>query len=242
MIDARLPVRAFFTDRHGGLSAQPYDSLNLSLAVGDDPGAVDMNRARVADIADADVVFMRPEHGIAVAHVDARHARGLEVPLADVLVTTTPGLGIATLAADCVPLLIHDAVSGAVAAVHVGREGLYKGVVDAAMAALVDLRGGWRDSAAITAAIGPAICGRCYGVTRDMRDRVVSRHPVAMATTGWGAPALHIPRAVEARLQQLGIDRVLRHRRCTFQDSSLFSYRREGATGRMAGVAVCAAP
>lgn len=236
MIDAGLPVRAFFTTREGGISAEPYASLNVADHVGDDPHAVARNRALVAAHAQAPVTFLRADHGIGVHHVTAA---GTTPPWADVLVTVIPGLAVAAIAADCVPVLLHDQASGAVAAVHAGREGLYQGVVDAAVASLLDVRGGWRVAGAITAAVGPAICGRCYEVPEPMRAQMATRHPVAVSTTSWGTAALDLPRAVETRLGQLGVDRVVRHRRCTYESSALFSHRRDGVTGRIAGVVVC---
>ena len=240
-MDARLPVRAFFTDRYEGVSAKPFDQLNLAEHVGDDPSAVAVNRSVVEEIAGATVVFMRPEHGAKVAVLGSEYLDGREPPEADALVTVVPGLGLATLAADCVPLLIHDGLSGAVAAVHIGRQGLRRGVVDAAIAALVDIRGGWREQQKMTASIGPAICGHCYEVSAQVRDTVGKIHPVAVATTSWGSPALDLPRGVAERLAQLGVTSILRHRYCTFEDLSLYSHRREKVTGRQAGVVLCEA-
>jgi len=237
-MDARLPVRAFFTDRHGGVSAPPFGALNLADHVGDDPDSVAANRVAVSERAGAPVVFMRPEHGARVAVLGSEYLDGREPPVADVLVTDVPGLALATLAADCVPLLIHDGLSGAVAAVHIGREGLRKGAVDAAVAALVDMRHGWRQQDTMTASIGPAICGRCYEVSLEMREAVSEFHPMATSTTGTGRPALDLPRAVGVRLVELGFRSVLRPHVCTFEDVSLFSYRRDKVTGRQAGVVV----
>jgi hypothetical protein len=238
-MDARLPVRAFFTNRYEGVSARPFDQFNLAEHVGDDPSAVAANRAVVEEMAGGTVVFMRPEHGAKVAVLGSDYLDGREPAEADALITTVPGLALATLAADCVPLLIHDGLSGAVAAVHIGREGLRKGVVDAAVAALVDIRRGWRHQEMITASIGPAICGHCYEVSDELRASVAKNHPAAVATTSWGSPALDLPRAVQVRLAELGVANVVRHHHCTFEDSSLFSYRRDQVTGRQAGVVLC---
>ena len=238
-MDARLPVRAFFTDRHEGVSAKPFDQANLGDHVGDDPSAVAVNRMMIQERAEATVVFMRPQHGARVAVLGDEYLDGREPPEADALVTTVAGLALATLAADCVPLLIHDGLSGAVAAVHIGREGLRLGVVDAVVAALVDIRGGWRNEEKLSASIGPAICGHCYEVSSDVRAQVARPHPMATAVTSWGRPALDLPRAVATRLEQLGLGAVMRHRYCTFEELRLFSYRREGVTGRQAGVIVC---
>lgn len=235
MISAGLGVRAFFTPREGGESAPPYDSLNLAVHVGDDPKTVARNRARVSDHAGAPVSFLTAEHGIRVARVSEP---GSVPPPADVLVTTTPGVALGAIAADCVPVLMHDEASGAVAAAHVGRQGLFHGTLDAAVAALLDIRGGWRTLGKMHASIGPSICGRCYEVPADMRDHVASRHPIARSTTSWGTPALDLPRAAEARLAQLGFTQIVRHGACTFEDHQWFSHRRDGVTGRHAGVIV----
>ena len=151
MVDAGLPVRAFFTARDGGVSDAPYASLNVAGHVGDEPSHVDLNRAVVEHMAGVPVAFLMAEHGIRVHRVaDAREP----VPAADVLVTDTPGVGIAVIAADCVPLLLHDGVTGAVAVAHVGRVGLWAGAVDAAIAALLDFRQTKASLGAISASVG----------------------------------------------------------------------------------------
>ncbi len=236
MIDAGLPVRAFFTSRDGGVSAPPYDTLNLATHVGDESDAVAINRARVSALAGSPVSFLSAEHGSAVAYVSTA---GVQLPTADALVTNTVGVAIAAIAADCAPVLLHDSLTGAVAAIHAGREGLYLGVLDNAIAALrewrtrTDARGGF------TASLGPTICGRCYEVPDVMRARVVERHPEAFSTTREGTPALDLPRAIVARLGELGVEQVVRRDVCTFEVAELFSHRRDGLTGRFAGVVVC---
>ncbi|SEJ46855.1 polyphenol oxidase family protein [Demequina mangrovi] len=238
MLDAGLPVRAFFTARAGGSSDAPYGTLNLASHVGDDPEAVARNRAAVSVDAGAPVSFLAAEHGIRVGVVTRP---GEEPPPADVLVTRTPGVALGAIAADCLPVLMHDAVTGAVAAVHAGREGVRRGAVDAAVAALLDMRepADRRRREGFSASIGPAICGRCYEVPEDMRDDVASRHPTARSATRTGTAALDLPRAVETRLGELGFTSVVRHRVCTYEDERYFSHRRDGVTGRHAGVIVC---
>ncbi|MDN4473675.1 polyphenol oxidase family protein [Demequina zhanjiangensis] len=239
MLDAGLPVRAFFTERSGGTSVGDFASLNVAGHVGDSPEAVARNRALVSEQAGAPVTFLAAEHGVRVARIDAPTD---SPPVADILLTTTPGVALAAIAADCVPFLLHDPMTGAVAAVHAGREGLFKGAVDAAVAAMLDLRPSRVGTAGISAAIGPAICGSCYEVPADMRARVGARHPVAVSSTRWGTPSLDIPRAIETRLAELGIDPIVRHRACTLEDERWFSHRRHAPTGRHAGVIVCEGP
>lgn len=235
MLGAGLPVKAFFTDRAGGAGQPPYDTFNLADHVGDDPTTVKANRKTLAELAGAPVTFMKPVHGATVARIDTP---GEEAPEADILVTTTPGVALAALAADCVPVIVHDPVTGAVAVAHIGRQGLWAGAVDNTLAAIADVRGSWGDVRSITVVIGPAICGRCYEVPAKMRSEISARHPAAFATTKWGTPSLDLPRAVEARFGELGAS-IVRHARCTFEDPDLFSHRMDGVTGRQAAVVVC---
>lgn len=130
---APLGVDCFVTDRNGGVSAAPYDTLNLGDHVGDDPTSVLENRRRVADAAgvDADhLVVARQEHGSHVALVD-----GPSVALtADALVTDDPTLALAVLIADCVPAMLFDPTSSRVAVVHAGWRGLSVDVLGRAIA------------------------------------------------------------------------------------------------------------
>jgi YfiH family protein len=235
-IDAGLDVSAFFTSREGGVSLAPFASLNVAFHVGDEADSVAANRKLIEAKVGAPVSFMVPEHGITVALIAVA---GEVPPPADVLVTTTSGVALASQAADCVPVLLHDSASGSVAAIHAGREGIHAGVLDAAVAALLDIRGGWAVSGVMSASIGPAICGRCYEVPGELRERVAERHPIATASTSWGKPALDLPRAVETRLGELGFTHLTRHHACTFEDPAFFSHRRDGSTGRQASVIVC---
>ena len=221
---------AAFTTRAGGVSEGPYTSLNLGAGVGDDPEAVARNRGRLARAADAPVAFVRQVHGADVFHWDAQAVPPLgEEPVADVVLTTTPGTAVGVLVADCVPVLL--AGPGGVAAVHAGRKGVLAGAVPAAVAALAD------EGVHVTrAAIGPAICGRCYEVPGDLRAEASAALPELYATTSWGTPALDLPAGVRAQLRAAGITQVQHQARCTMEDEDLFSYRRSGVCGRFAGV------
>ncbi len=152
---ADMGAEAAVTTRRGGVSRAPYDSLNLGLHVGDDPGAVVANRARAAGAFGAELdslVFARQVHGADSAFVgraDAgRGARAEEdaVADADVLVTTTPGVTLVIMVADCVPLALVDPQAGVLAAVHAGWRGTAAGVVGAALGAMIE-RGARRASA-----------------------------------------------------------------------------------------------
>ncbi|AJE86182.1 Multi-copper polyphenol oxidoreductase, laccase [Streptomyces albus] len=224
-----------FTDRWGGVSATPYAQLNLGGAVGDDPAAVGGNRERAAAALGLDparVVWMRQVHGDTAVVVDRPWAADQEIPEADAVVTARRGLALAVLTADCTPVLLADPVAGVVAAAHAGRPGMVKGIVPAAVAAMVSLGA---EPARITARTGPAVCGRCYEVPERMRAEVAAVEPAARAETSWGTPAVDVTAGVHAQLERLGVRDRQRSAVCTLESDDHFSYRKEGTTGRLAG-------
>ncbi|QKW27094.1 peptidoglycan editing factor PgeF [Streptomyces seoulensis] len=223
-----------FTDRWGGVSAVPYEELNLGGAVGDDPGAVRANRERAAESLGLDparVVWMNQVHGNDVAEVDGPWTTE-PVPAVDGLVTATRSLALAVLTADCVPVLLADPVAGVVGAAHAGRPGMVAQVVPAAVEAMASLGA---EPARIVARTGPAVCGRCYEVPEAMRAEVAAVEPAAHAETSWGTPALDVSAGVDAQLARLGVRDRERSPVCTRESDDHFSYRRDRTTGRLAG-------
>ncbi len=223
-----------FTDRWGGVSAAPYEELNLGGAVGDDPRAVGANRERAATslgLDPGDVVWMNQVHGTDVAVVDGPWGDA-PVPEVDAIVTTRRGLALAVLTADCVPVLLADPVAGIAAAAHAGRPGMIAGVVPAAVAAMTRLGA---DPARIVARTGPTVCGRCYEVPEEMRADVAAVEPAAHAETSWGTPAVDVAAGVHAQLTRLGVRDRERSPVCTRESPDHFSYRRDRTTGRLAG-------
>jgi YfiH family protein len=226
--------RRVVTDRRGGRSRAPYDSFNLGDHVGDDAADVAANRGRLArelGVVEDRLVWMNQVHGAGVTVVDGPVAGA--VPATDALVTATPGLVLCVLVADCVPVLLADAEAGVVAAVHAGREGVRTGVVPAALAAMRDL--GARP-AATSALLGPAVCGADYEVPAAMQAAVARIAPAAAVRTRRGTPGLDLRAGVAEILQKAGVGQVVHDPRCTVEDPRLFSHRRNGVTGRQAGV------
>ena len=226
--------RRVVTDRRGGRSSAPYDSFNLGDHVGDSPDDVAANRARLAaelGVAADRLVWMRQVHGSDVTVV--QEPPGAPVPDTDALVTSTPGLVLVVLVADCVPVLLADAEAGVVAAVHAGREGVRRGVVLEALAAMAGL--GAR-AEATTALLGPAVCGACYEVPAAMRAEVAAVAPAAATRSRRGTPALDLRAGLAEVLRGAGVGQVVHDPRCTVEDRRLFSHRRDGGTGRQAGV------
>jgi YfiH family protein len=164
----------FVTARPGGVSAGPYESLNLGLSVGDDPAAVVENRRRVAAAIGADLgdfVFTRQVHGAGVRVVTSADAGtgalalDESVPAADVLVTADPSVVLAILTADCVPVALLDSAAGVLACVHAG----WRGTVARACAAAVDaMTGLGAVPERIVAGIGPAISADRYQVGAEV--------------------------------------------------------------------------
>lgn len=183
-----------------------------------------------ADVTEAfggPVARMEQVHGSDVAVVSAAHG----TPVADALVTTEPGLTLLVRVADCVPVVLADPSSGVVGVAHAGRKGMASGVVANTVAAMRDL--GARD---IAGWVGPHICGGCYEVPEQMRAEVATTVPEAWGETTWGTPSLDLGRGVARQLADAGV-RFVAVGRCTREDASLHSYRRDGeAAGRFAGL------
>ena len=226
--------RRVVTDRRGGRSRSPYDSFNLGDHVGDDPADVAANRERVGrelGVAPERLVWMNQVHGTGVAVVDG--PQDGPVPETDALVTATPGLVLCVLVADCVPILLADHETGVVAAVHAGREGVRQGVVPAALSAMASLGARARH---VTALLGPAVCGACYEVPAAMQHDVARVAPAAAVPTLTGTAGLDLRAGIEEILRKAGIPEVVQDPRCTVEDRTLFSHRRDGVTGRQAGL------
>jgi YfiH family protein len=228
-------VRYAFTSRASGFSAPPFDALNLSLDVGDDPGLVARNRTQVLQrLGVADAVWLHAQHGATVVPVvgaQAGSASSASSPDADAMLTTATGLALASLSADCVLVVLADAVAGVVGTAHCGRPGLVAGVIEATVAALRE-----QGATDIAGALGPSICGSCYEVPQAMADDVCAVVPQAAALSRIGTPALDIGAGVAAQLAALGVDVRRRVGGCTREDPALFSYRRDHRTGRQAAL------
>jgi polyphenol oxidase len=169
---------AVVTARSGGVSSGPYATLNLSLSVGDDPAHVLENRRRLAQTLGAgldDFVFARQVHGTGVRVVGEADAGSGAFSLddairdADALVTRSPGVLLAILTADCVPIVLHDPVAGVLACVHAGWRGTVARVSAAALAAMQTL--GSHPSQVI-AGVGPAASPARYQVGADVHRAV----------------------------------------------------------------------
>ena len=201
-------------------------SNNLAFHVGDDAVAVTENRLRLSALVGPSE-FMNQSHGNTVAVVDGiSHYE----PNADALVTAESGVALGVLVADCIPLLLWDELQHIVAAVHVGRRGLLNGI---AMQALKVMNSMGADR--IQGILGPSICGKCYEVGKDVYEEVCASHPAAESSTIKGTLSLDLPAALSHELSDAGV-KISRSPICTVENSNFFSYRRDGITGRQAGM------
>ena len=213
-----------FTKRTGGESHGAFASLNFGTHVGDDLELVLKNRGILRSEV-GPVQFMNQVHGDRIALIEEVTD---EIPTADALVTGIPGISLAVMVADCIPLLLSSEES--VAAVHVGRKGLVNEITRKTISVMRDM-----GASQITAIIGAAICGQCYEVSEDVYSEVVAKHPAAASRTPQGTHALDLPKALMAVLEDEGVE-VLSEFVCTVENHEYFSYRRDGVTGRQVGV------
>lgn len=226
-------ARAAVTDRRGGVSAPPYDTLNLGGGVGDRPEAVCRNRERAAadlGLEPGRVAWMRQIHGNEVAYVGEAPPRG--APEVDATMTDVPGTALAVLVADCTPVLLADPVRRIVGAAHAGRVGVAAGVVPALLRAM---RSAGARPGRIAAVVGPAVCGACYEVPHDMQREVAADVPAARCQTRRGSPGLDLRAGIVAQLAAAGVAHITHDSRCTVESPELYSHRRDRRTGRFAG-------
>ena len=227
-------VHALVTTRAGGVSRGAYAGLNLSQRSGDDLEAVTRNRARLRQWLPAEPRWLRQVHGTTVAEADTMEGSAE----ADAAIARRPGTVCAALTADCLPLLLCDEQGTAVAAVHAGWRGLSSGVIEQTVR-FMD-----RPPAQLLAYLGPAIGPAAFEVGAEVREAFVAAGQGGDA----GAGAAFMPgkprkfyadlyALARQRLARSGVVRVYGGGYCTYTERERFySYRRDGATGRMASL------
>lgn len=244
-----------FTTREGGVSPAPYHSLNLGMRWGDTQENVLENRRRVRMACGADQVYLvRQIHGAAVLPVTADTPPELiAAGQADALISNVAGVALAVFTADCVPLLLADPTTGAVAAVHAGWRGVVAGVAPAAVAALRDSFGS--RAADLSVALGPAIGPCCFEVGPEVVAAFDAQVPGARAAGALdqggaqvgaqpgGRPHIDLKRALRVQLEAAGITsaNIDAAGDCTMCDPAgrFYSYRRDNTlTGQHMSIIV----
>lgn len=241
-------VRALCTTRAGGVSAAPYDSLNLGLHVGDVETSVRANRERLFAALGAPPVFLNQVHGNQTVLLDAQTANG---PTADGVMTRERKLPCMVMVADCLPILLTDRAGSFVAALHAGWRGLAgagamegHGILEAFFKEKVPVAPAGRAQAAtnLIAWLGPCIGPKAFEVGEDVREGFVGTSAEAAScfvphgTGKWFADLAGLARQ---RLAAMGVDAVFGNDStpawCTVsQPSRFFSHRRDRVSGRFA--------
>ncbi|MFM7949841.1 MAG: polyphenol oxidase family protein [Actinomycetales bacterium] len=223
-------ANTLFTNRSGGKSLGPFASKNLALHVGDDRDCVLENRALLSkeiSIAPDRIFYMNQVHGANIVTID--NSSDVSVPpTADGLFTELNGIALAVLTADCSPLLLYSET--AIAAVHIGRKGLIAGALEAAFDKFNQLGIPPRE---VLAEIGPAICRDCYQIDLASYREFVNVAPSAGSDEDMRC--VDVSLAIAAKLDRLGVT-YKKSNICVSHAPGFFSYRRDGITGRQAGV------
>jgi len=221
-------VKALQTTRVGGISLAPHHSLNLGGHVGDDPIKVAANRQLLNRYVPTEPLWLEQVHGLTV--VNAATASCL--PTADAAYATQKGAVCAVMTADCLPVLLCDTAGTEVAAIHAGWKGLLDGVIEASVNTMQS------PYAQLLAWLGPAIGPSAFEVGDDVRDAYIqhdAKAAEAFAPHGEGKWLGDIYQLARQRLNKLGVTQIYGGGLCTYTDEArFFSFRRDGATGRMA--------
>lgn len=231
-------VRYGCTTRAGGVSREPWGPLNLGLHVGDDVDHVMENRERLSQQLPQEPYWLDQVHGTTVVTVKAG-PKPQTPPQADAAVTLEPGVVLAIMTADCLPVVIADVDGRALGVAHAGWRGLAAGVLEKTFTALQSLRPqsqGWR------AWVGPCIGLNNFEVGEEVRaaflsaDDAVSQYFSAGIKPGkWQADLAGLARHRLERIAGYGVEVS---GLCTYDCDKLFhSYRRSRVCGRMATVA-----
>ena len=246
--DRPVAVRAAVSLRTGGVSSAPFASFNLGDHVGDNPERVARNRAQLQDCLALPGAprWLHQVHGAHIVDASVAPAREWSPPEADGAVCTGPGIVLAILSADCLPVLACSRDGRRIGAFHAGWRGLLAGVLERGIAAMgVAAR-------EILVYLGPAIGPQRYVVGAEVRAAFLAQDPGAgaffRAVEDMPAADAHavpdkgrfladLPGLARHRLRALGVTSVTPSGLCTATDAArFFSHRRDGQTGRMASL------
>lgn len=220
-------VRHGFFTRRGGVSSGVVSGLNCGFGSSDQAEAVRTNRTRVAEalgVPFENLVGVSQVHSPDVATIRAVPGTPVE---ADAIVTSTPGIAISVLSADCQPVLFSDPRAGVIGVAHAGWRGALDGVLENTLDAMEGLGAQREDTVAV---IGPCISVHAYEVGEDFLEQFMAEDPdYARFFTGGpnGKPHFDLPGFGLHRLRAAGVGAAEWIRHCTYQDADRFySFRR----------------
>jgi len=217
-----------------GVSAPPYDRLNLGLRTDDRVEDVLANREHLIGLAGLPAAphWLRQVHGTRVWQAEAASCEGDE-PEADAAIAFSPGTVLAVLTADCLPVVFAAEDGSEVGVAHAGWRGLAAGVLEATLSAMRT------PASRLVAWLGPAAGAQAYEVGDEVRAAFVDQSDAdaaAFVATRPGHWRCDLYALANRRLRSAGLDQVHGGGRCTIRErESFFSYRRDGSkSGRMA--------
>jgi YfiH family protein len=219
-------------NRSGGISPAPWDSLNVSFGLGDDPGNVRANRAGIKKaLSCSHLVSARQIHGSQVYHLKENPGKDIEVDGYDALVTNVTGLGLMIQQADCQAVMLFDPEKKAVGIAHVGWRGSAAGIIAATVSAMHQAYA--TEAADLTAAISPSLGPCCAQFVNFRSELPASLHGYQVRPHYFDFWTIS-----RDQLRAAGVrpENVKSAEICTRCSRDYFSYRREKKTGRFASV------
>jgi YfiH family protein len=235
-------VHCLISSRLGGVSQEPYDSLNLGSHVGDIPEHVAKNRSLIRLHIPSDPIWLQQIHSTLVSTPAQRKKLGSGPIIADAAITDIPNQVLAILTADCLPVLFASKDGSIIGAAHAGWKGLCAGILENTVSAMLHARPQLKSSD-LLAYMGPAIGPNSYEVGEDVYTHFASssvgikKGDLQEIPDKKGKYLANLYSLAKNRLNALGLNQIEGGQMCTFLEPKLFySYRRDGVTGRFASL------
>lgn len=221
------------TNRSSGVSVAPYESLNLALHVGDDPLKVLQNRSLLAKEGEFfidNLIFMEQTHGDNIQIIKDSSIN--HIKNCDAIITNVKNIPLMVMVADCIPILLYDSVKNVIAVVHAGRNGTFKEIAKKTVLKMVDEFG--VDVSDVLVYLGASIHSCCYEIGSEIADIATKSYIIKRDKKLY----LDLQSMNENQLLSVGISKenIEISDICTCCDKEYFSYRRDGVTGRFAGI------
>jgi len=226
-----VKIKYHFTDRYGGVSTPPYDSLNLAFHVGDDQANVIKNRTILQNRLNLqNIVWMEQVHGDNIQTISSPQSK--PIPACDAIITNQPNIALAVMVADCIPILIFDPKRKIIAAIHAGRNGTFLQIAPKTVEVIHKEFGCLPTD--IQVIMGPSIHTCCY----EIGDNLAAIVEKNFGKSYMNGRMLNLQKLNQDQLIKANVrkDNIKISSICTCCDPNYFSYRREGITGRFAGV------
>ncbi len=225
------------TNRYGGKSKKPYDSLNLALHVGDDPLTVIQNRTILSkeyNFIAENLIYMEQTHSDNIQIIE--HCGLNKIKNCDAIITNKPNIPLMVMVADCIPIMMYDPIQNVIAAVHAGRNGTFKKIATKTLLKMQEhYNTNFQD---VLIGFGTSIHSCCYEVGEDLVDITIKNFGEKYIQTKDKKRYLNLQTLNYDQLTQIGVKskNIEISPICSCCNKDYFSYRREGTTGRFCGL------